>query len=346
MYSCLLVLSLFTLPIPSGQGAVPTTTVRDELARYTLLRDRTILERPENLSILSIKAHISSGTKSLITEMSEATKEPNPIQKNLQVMALLNRYLNTERYLDLNASANIPLPYFRLREVQFLPHAFYTFNLGAQLSISNFGDVTNPRAQTYLKKEKAIGLSSEYRHEKYQGYFRLYQLTRSDVKSLLTYADIVENKSLIEFDSLNIEAQSYAVDLANTWNFKNKQLTAEVRELAPLPASVETHYGFRPLFHLNLRSNQTFWYYGGGLHYRRFYSLDNGLYAEAGITRHGTPRLDFSTRLSNESINLTPEITWGILHLRYGMRLQYRNPVDEMWVPATHFVILEFQYPG
>lgn len=332
--------------MPFGQGAVPTTSVRDELGRYTLLRDRTILERPDHLSIMSAKAHVSSGTKSLVSEMSEATEQSDPIQKNLQVLALLNRYLNTERYVDLDLKANIPLPYVNIQGYQFLPHLFYNFNLGAQLSISNFGDVSNPRAQTYLKKEKALGLASEFRHDKYAGYFRFYQLTRSDLKSTLTYADIVTNQSLIKFDSLNIEGQVYALDFANTWTFKHNLITTEIREFAPIKDDVETAYGFRPLLHLNYRSQRSFWYYGGGLHYRRFYSLGDGIYVEAGVKREGSPSLAFSTRISNESVNLAPELNWGILHFRYGMRLQYRNPVNEMWVPATHFLILEFQYPG
>ncbi len=346
LYRRLLVLSILTLWISPCFGAIPTTTVRDEMVRYTLIRDRTILERPHNLSILSIKAHISSGTKSLISEMREASKNPDPIQKNLNVLALLNRYINTERYLDADLETNVPLPYLSIKNYQFLPYAFYSFNLSGELSISNFGDVTNPRAQTYLKKESALGLASAVRHEKYQGNFRLYQLKRSDAKALLTYSDIAnDNKSLVQLDSLNVESKAYALDLSNTWTIKNTQLTAEVRELALKKDKIQTNYGYRPLLHAFFVTDHGFWHYGGGMHYRRFYTLDDGMYVEAGITRAGPPKLDLSTRVTNESINIIPELTWGFFHFRYGMRLQYSNPVDEMWVPATHFVILEFQYP-
>lgn len=335
---------MLLLPLTLNAATFP---VRGEVNRYTLLRDRTLIERQGVRSyspvFFSPQITISSGTKSLITELEETSSITNTTTRGTEILGLLNRYINTERYVDANVRAEVPLPYLKVKDFRFIPNFGYQMNMGASLSISNFGDVSNPRAQTYIKKETKMGLFNRVRYKDHQGQINLYKMTRADAASVLTYTNLVSDSKVINFDTLNQESKSTALDIAYEKNIPadSIKLLGQISEIKISQSGADIKYEHAPLLHAQIQKFHKSWIFFGGSHYRKYYGLDDGLYL--GADWHYQRLFDFHVQgvLNNESVTLRPSLGYGVFNLSYGMRMQMINPVNNMWVPSSHLIYLQ-----
>jgi hypothetical protein len=340
--------------------AVPTTIVRSELSRYTLLRDRTMVDRDlefrPHYSFLSVNAVLSSGLKRLIGDVSNGTKDTQTgtdEEKTLNILAVLNRYINSEYFVDADLEAGIPVPNFKFSGVEYDTSIFYNLNFGLSLSLSNFGDVTNPRAQTYIKKDTKVGIAGKASSNKKEHFtFAFYQLTRSDLGAIVTASGIAQDESLFEFGDLNKTKVTYSADIGYHRRGKKYDWLAEVKELQLWTVSTQKRplYGTRPMFHARYgrhykSSSGPLWNPFIGIHYRKKYALGDGIYLGIILKGRGRIPLVLVAKASNQFLHLAPIIETKYFRFKYSYKTPYRNPQDDMWVPAQHNIAFNFPMP-
>lgn len=346
-FSIILVL---LLTISDGHGAV-----RGEIQRYTLLHDKAVIDRDLRArpyhQFLNIDFIISSGLKDLVGDISDGTNDSeSTAQKQLNMFQLLSKYVNTEQFVDLDASFGIPLFKIKINNYKFYTSAFYHVNFGVMSTISNQESVTNPKAQTYVKKDTKIGLNLSFKRKENEAWrIALYQLARSDVYSSITSSSLATDGELFSFDNLDEEHKTYSVDLAVEKDLSKFSFLAEMRELKAISSSGdETLYGNRPLLHFrtfkNFESDQYNLIVFIGAHYRRWYSLMRGIYAGFDFQYKKMENLRFIFKMSNQFFLLNPMIEFKYFIFTYAYKSPHRNPQDDIWVPGMHNIAISIPF--
>jgi hypothetical protein len=332
--------------------------IRDELDRYTILHDRQLVDRwlrgQHHNSFFQIDAAISSGTRKLVGDIKNQTQDTsaNPVVKALAVANLLNQNLNTEKYVDLDLEAGLPLPYIKIFNTRLLPSLFIGLNMSLSLTISNFGDATNPRAQIYMKKDMKTGVKSVVQlRENQQLEVALYKLARADAKNTITALQIANDQGLFDFDTLNQNQDLLALDAV--YKLQNRE---NIYHLGFLEAGIYTmdfqrrsYYGTRPMtlatWSRELKGRNHAWLVQAGHHYRRRYAMADGLFAHAEVSwKERLPLIGFF-KVDPGFLTLGPIVRGRYFQFSYLYKTPYINPQDRLWVPAIHNILLDIRFP-
>ncbi len=331
---------------------------RSEVDRFTLLHDRYIIDRyirsQTETHIFYIDAAISSGVKKIIGDIKDSAEtETDATQRQVKTLQVLTRNLNTEKYIDLDLRAGIPLPIFRIKNFDFKLSPFVAVNIGASFSFNNQNTNSTARAQTYVRKEYKMGVLSKLKKRKDETIIiNFYQLTRADINAELDQSEIVTQGKLIDTGSIDQDNVSYAGDIGYERDFYDYLYRIEVREIKFMEASSsqrETFYTDLPMIHLHYRhKNKQFGlvsldpFYG--FHFRDGQSLAQGLYI--GTLAH-LAQLPFSlyTKLSNQFLTVNPLFRARFFQFNYSLKLPYRNPQDDFWTASIHSLNLAIPLP-
>ena len=328
---------------------------RPEMQRFSLLHDRLTVERSlirdAYSQFLNIDIQASSGIIDIIGDAKNGTKATTQTEKDLNMYQLLTKNVNTEKFIDANIIAGIPLPDVHYHQHHFLNSAFYQINLGFSLSINNQVLATNPVAQTYVRKETKMGLYSIYSHgSSTEQQIALYQMIRSDLSSELSYTALSADGKFFDFNSLTQEQKHIAVDWKWIKRDKNHRTELSVSELALLKQSdVKTKFGTGPLFHaahfVTYDQNKYSLIPFAGFHYREHYRITNGLYL--GVTYKGNDRLPVKAtfKMDNQFMALMPTLDMKYFRFSYSFKNPYRNPQDDFWVAAMHQIDIGIPFP-
>ncbi|GAB4019572.1 MAG: hypothetical protein Fur0010_21650 [Bdellovibrio sp.] len=136
------------------------------MRRFSLLHDRLTIERSlirdSYSQFFNLDIQASSGILDLIGDAKNGSSNTaqTQTQKELNMYQLLSKHVNTEKFVDVNVIAGIPLPDIKYKGNQFLNSLFYELNIGISLSVNNQDSATNPVAQSYVRKETKTGLYS------------------------------------------------------------------------------------------------------------------------------------------------------------------------------------------
>jgi len=351
---------LFLVIIPREVVAEAT---RNEVSRYTVLRDRLIIDRSLRKkyywAFFDFDITSSSGLKSLIGDVKDQTQDTegqtaaqNQTAKELNIYKLITQNANSEKYLDADVILGIPLPWFSLWGIEYRSSLFFNLNFGISFSFANREDALNPVAQTYIKKDQKMGLFVKTGDEKKERWeLAVYQLTRSDSYNQLSYNDIANSRKLFSFDGLATDVVSWAADIRYTHFFERTSYLLEVQELSTSMMSGDDtiSYGHSPLLH-----GRFVLYYSSagwslrpfvGIHYRKRYPLADGVYVGMRIIGPENIPFHFSGKISNDFLAIMPQLKTKYFNFTYSLKLAYRNPQDDMWVPALHTIAFNFPFP-
>ena len=347
LFSSLIILFL---AINNSFGAI-----RGEIQRYTILHDKAVIDRDLKArpyhQFLNSDFIISSGLKDLVGDISDGTNDSeSTVQKQANMFQLLSKYVNTEQFVDLDISFGIPLFKIKINKYKFYTSAFYHVNFGVMATISNQESVTNPKAQTYVKKDTKSGLNISFKRKDNEAWrIALYQLARSDIYSSITSSALATDGELFSFDNLDEEHKTYSLDIALEKDLSRFSFLAEIRELKALSSSGdETLYGNRPLIHLRTfkKFESDHYHLIGffGAHYRRWYSLMRGIYAGFDFKYKNMENLRFLFKMSNQFFLLNPMIEFKYFTFTYAYKSPHRNPQDEIWVPGMHNIAIAIPF--
>ncbi len=334
--SCILVNQLY--------GA--TRSIRSEIHRYTLLRDKVLAERDlrkiDARTYFNLDAHISSGLRAMIGDVkgiSEDTTKTD-IQKETEILGALNQNLNTEKYLDVDLEFGAALPRFNLWGYKHDPGLLFNINIGSSLSIINDGTATNALAQIYLKTEQKIGLYTTLSKpdSKYSTKISLYKMQRNDLYSQSNSSQIRQDKKLINVDSTSIRKQNtYSTDLL--FSYKDKDYLETEFLIRGLKLKTNTtkngdlYYGNRPLvrYLIKMHFKKHFrWIPYAGISYRQRYTVDKGIYAGFIVEGDSSP-FRFNTMIDTEFLTIVPQFKWKFINLVYSMKIPFRNGSGNVW---------------
>lgn len=335
---------------------------RHEIDRFTLLADRAIIERTlragpdssEKMHFLSLELNVSSGVKQLVGDTKEATRSSlSSSEKSQEVLKLLNKNINSERFVEGHMAAAAPLPMIRHKSFRLLPSLFTTLNLASSFSFSAKEDPLNPKAQIYLKSEQKFGVYTRFFWDPQREYdFSVYQMSRSDLYALRNNQDIVDQRALLDFDEKMIEEKSVMIDFRYHQKHRFQSYVFEIQELkiqTSADSEGDTEYRSRPLFHFQYwrhwQSAGVHWSMATGLHYRQRYSMLDGFYLS--FEGDFKDRIPLSARatVSNQFLSLAPQLNLKFLTLYYQVSSPYRNPQDELWVSTMHKLGLMIPFP-
>lgn len=356
-YRSVFLLCCLLWPLSSLQGQT-----RNEISRYTLLSDRATVERSvrtgphssEKMQFLSLQLALSSGLKSLIGETNEATRSTlSSAEKQTEVLKLINKNINSERFVEGHLAVAAPLPMIKHRSFRLLPSLFSSLNLGSSFSFSAQTDPLNPEAQVYLKTDQKIGLYTRFFWDKKREYeVSVYQLSRSDLYSTKTSAQIVEQETLIDFDDVMREEKTVMLDFRYHQKHQHQSYVFEIQELKIKTSSSsegDSLFRSRPLFHFQYwrhwQATRIQWQAVLGHHYRQRYTILDGLYLGLEADFKVVLPLTASAQISNQFFSLSPSLKMKFIQLYYQLSSPYRNPQDEMWVSTIHKVGLIIPFP-
>jgi hypothetical protein len=310
-------------------------------------------------SFFSFDIFASSGLRDLMAEIKTSTESTSAstAAKTLSVLNALNQQLNTERFLDAQLEVGAPLPYFSIKQYAFLPSIFYELNLGVSLSISNFGDATNPRAQVYIKKDQKTGLKTSIRRNEIEQLdVAIYRLNRADSSTIITASQIAQNAELFDLNSLDESHQMLSSDLNYSRQLKNDAgrpdhyfIGAQELQLWSLSATRKSYYGTSPLLNGGVgttfkgRSHQ--WDVKVGMHWRKRYDLLEGFYSAAKVSWPDRSPFEVLFRVDPGFLSLMPQIQTKYLQFSYAYKTPFRNPQQTLWTPAMHVILLNIHFP-
>lgn len=334
------------------------STIREEMDRYFLLRDRVIIDRwlrsQNHNSFFKLDASVSSGTRKLIGDIKNQTESSSsdPIAKTLAVANLLNQQLNSEKYVDIDLEVGLPLPYFKIFNIKMLPSLFVNINLGLSLTISNFGDATNPRAQLYMKKDMKMGAKSLFQLKENQELeIALYKISRADANNTVTALQIANDQALFDFDGLTQNENSLMIDALYklTKDENIYQLGFFEAGIYSMASERESDYGKRPMTLLSwsreLKGRNHAWLVQVGHHHRKRYTLSDGLFAHGEVSwKDRLPLVGFF-KVDPGFLTVGPIIRGRYFQFSYNYKTALINPQDKIWVPATHNILLDVRFP-
>lgn len=331
-------------------NTVQAAGLRNNLKRYTILRDLTLVNKrlTHNLyeQYLDLDLQISSGVKDLISDVKNKGNEAgaSQSQKELNILEILNKNMNSERYVDLDATIGIPLPSFNFFNYRLTPSLFYNMNLGSLFTIYNQSSSIDPSVSVYIKKESKVGLSTIVtKSGNLDTYikFNLYKLSRSDADLTKTKTELAEDSKIFNFSDLNENEDSLSFDLIWKRESQKRLWKAEILEAKLFTMNEKTNYSYDnfPLFHFFHQwkgKTERFWLEPyAGVHMRKRYSLLDGLYIGTWLKFDKLP-FKSSLSLSNQFLTFIPEFRMGHFYFNYKMRMAYNNPHDDIWVATIH----------
>ncbi|MBK27147.1 MAG: hypothetical protein CME70_24300 [Halobacteriovorax sp.] len=330
---------------------------RGEIQRFTLLHDRFIVDRGLRKlrydQFLDIDIVVSSGLKSFLGEIEASSKNAaSTTARDAAVLAALAKKVNSERYLDIDVSLGVPLPYIRYRKFQMLPGLFYNINMAASNTLSNQDDGLNIKAQSYVKLEKRMGLLSRIKwNKKEEVRLALYRFTKTDVALDLNVSQVGAKTSVFKFDDAIVDHNMIASDWTYILTKENYTLLGEIQELQLLSQSdgKKSLHGTSPFLHTRLTNNlrvgnlllKPFY----GVHYRKWYDVFDGLYVGASLKYNIDIPFEFLMKVSTEFITLMPEFKTKYFQFVYSLKTPFRNPRQKIWVSAIHNVNISIPIP-
>lgn len=331
---------------------------RGEIQRYTLLHDRLTIDRDlkkdKYSSFLDLDLYISSGIKSLINDVSTGTEDGiSQVQKTLNMLEILSKYVNTEKLVDIDLVVGFPLPDIKHKNHYFYPSFFYHINFGLSLSVSNLGNATNPKASTYVRKDTKTGIYTIYKNRNKKSNvwkYALYQLLRGDLGEEISSSTLATTGKVFDLNQLTNEEKILATDITFVKDKETYQYIAEVKELKVLSmGGPESLYGSSPLLHFRygkkIKTDRTSWLLFAGEHYRKWYTLVEGLYLGATMKLKSEVPFEVTTKISNEFISLMPQFKTSWFRFTYSFKNPWRNPQNKFWVASTHGINLSFPFP-
>jgi hypothetical protein len=344
--------------ILTNTSCFAAATIRTEVNRYRLLRDRIIteadLKKERHNRFFDLDLHVSSGVKSLIGDIKENTESSSDseIAKQLAIAGVIAQNLNTERFVDIGIEAAAPLPLFQLYSYKFLPTLFFNINFGISLSFDS-EDALNPEANLYIKKETQMGVFSKVNWGNKQKSLEvaLYKMTRSDLQFSRTQTEIVEEESLFDFSDITKEESYLTVDMAYKRKLKDNLLTLEVRELQLLSmgSEKETIIGKAPLLHIryDFQEKKTPLIFKPfvGFHYRQKYDAWDGLYTGLKLKVDQEIPFSFMFKFDSQFFMMAPKVSFKYFHFYYSLKSPYRNPQGDLWVSSIHNINIGFPFP-
>lgn len=351
MKKSIIVLLIFTFNVHSAG-------IRNNLKRYTFLRDKTLINKRLHSKLyenyFDLDLNLSSGTKSIVGDIKNSSTSSSSTQtdKELAILSILNKNMNSERYVDLDLSTSIPLPTFKLFKYRLTPSLFYNINMGALVTISNQASVVDPTAQVYVKKDTKMGVSTiltKNPDKETQVKFNLYLFKRADIDQTLNKTAIVNDTKLFDFGTLDQGEKSIGVDFI--WKRTNQKRTWSLEmleaKLIPLSTLTDVLYDHFPLFHAFHqwhKKPEKFWLEPFvGIHMRKRYSLFDGIYVGTWLNLKEIP-FRSSIHISNQFLTFIPEFKGESFYFNYKLRLAYINPQKDIWVPAIHSFNLGFAF--
>jgi len=331
--------------------------IRSEINRYRLLRDRQLIEKslihPVHDSFFSLDLNISSGLKDLIGDISDSTSETGTTNQVTGVTEALSKNVNTERQLFLDLEIGAPLPYFTYNNLRFLPSFFYDIHVGASVSVNNQDDPLVPLAQLYIQKTTRLGIHSQIKRMNKKGEtfsFSLYMRNRADLSESRNALSIVSSEKLINLDELNRDEKVYGLDLAFYKEKPNYRYLVELNGIKLLDAgsATEAKIGTTPLIHARYEKDYKFPKVTlspfAGAHFRKKYSLFDAFYLGSKLRLNKDSPLLFILKMDNESFNFNTGLAFSRFQFQYGLKTPYLNPIDDMWVSATHQISMRFPF--
>jgi hypothetical protein len=302
---------------------------------------------------LNVDIAISSGLRNLISDISNASEgSATAAAKQLETFKLLIKNVNTEKYIDLYAGFGVPLPDIKIKKHRLYNSLFYEANAGVMVTIANQDDPTNPRAQTYVRKELKAGLAVFYRPKKDKTYeLSLYRLTRADTAASLNSSNLAQDGEFFNLDKLNDDHTVFALDFQYSYRTKTGQLETGLREAKIKSSNGEkTLYGNDPLLFAHYQWSPTAGLirssFFAGIHYRGRYTIADGLYlgTQLSIDKQNVP-IDLSVKVSNQFITIMPVLKLKWFNFSYSFKNPYRNPQDEVWVSSLHNIQITVPFP-
>ena len=330
---------------------------RSEIKKYSLYRDRIytnrLLTKDVYKNFFEFDLFYSKGIKTLISEVKEAMdSSTNPLIKQLNVMEVLSKNINTEKLVDINLTFGTPLPYIKIKEHHLLPGLFIDFNAGTLFSIDNRIDPTDPRANIYLKKDIKYGLNSKYKTNQNNTAFdfSIYKLLRSDFYASKTSSQIVAEDNFINLDSLTQDQKIIASDLKYLKSSGNSSYLYEIRELKlyTLSDSKESYYGTKPFlrFEFDRLFQETYGLsFFIGEHFRHRYKFADGLYLGIRMRSLEKPPIAFIFKIDTDFMAFIPELKTKWLIANYKLIIPHSNPQDEIWASTIHSISINIPFP-
>ncbi|EQC49188.1 hypothetical protein M899_0686 [Bacteriovorax sp. BSW11_IV] len=329
------------------------STTRNSIGRYILLRDRSLTDNlffnGPHQDYFKMRTNISSGLKDLIGDIKSGTdSSTSSSQKTTNVLSILNKNINTEKFIDIGLELNIPLPSFKYSRFTFLPSLFASGTLGGLVTVANKVDGTNPNADIYLNKEIRYGVASTLLwknrfNESLQ--VALYKKSVSDLFISKDATSIATGGSLVETSELKDEDNSYSVDFSYKRENEKYALIIDLWDLKLMKASgsKESRIGNTPFLHTryDFKNDST----GAfkftpflGAHYRKRHTIAESLYLGTNIAYQGHIPVSTIFKMDNQFLTFLPRIEFRHFHFSYGLRTPYRNPQDDIWVPTIHSI--------
>ncbi|MFZ8932846.1 MAG: hypothetical protein ACO20H_09230 [Bacteriovoracaceae bacterium] len=317
---------------------------RSELYRYTLMRDKVLIDRQLKQvsfhSFFNLEVLLSSGSKSLIGDVKNGNRAGlTSTQKQTNMLNILNNNVNTARYIDANLEAAIPLPSFKVSKFKIDSSLFYNFNIGLSLSIANTTNNSDPEVNLYLKKETRIGVDTYFQNNPSEAYgLRYYQMSRSDLLSVLDEQSLASEGKLFEVDDLNKKEVTYNLDLFYKKAYRNFKLLAEIQEFKIMngTSTRAALYESRPLLHGRLSFNVGQGQLYFGIHQRFKYALLRGIYAAYDFRVKEDYPFFVLAKISNQFITLNPRFETKYFKVNYTIKTPIENPQDELWHSTLH----------
>jgi len=332
-------------------------TIRSEINRFRLLKDRSIIDREllssPHESFIELDFNISSGLKDLIGDISTSTEQSSESDQVTETNKILGKNVNTEKFLQAYLELGIPLPYIRLTNYDILPSLFANFSLGTSISINNQIDPLAPEAKVYLQKEINFGLNSLIRARNNPEYvFRagIYRSERADLSSTKNAIAVAGDDDIITLDDLKKSQKDCVVDLGVTKENGDERFQFEIRELRVLDAGSEldNKIGNAPLFHFNYSKIYEFdkitlqpIY---GIFHRQKYSLFDGLYTGLRLSFTKKSALRMLVKVDTDFLSYRFGASFKHFKFFYGLKTPYSNPQEDMWVSAIHQISLSVPF--
>ena len=212
---------------------------------------------------------------------------------------------------------------------------------------------TNPATPSlfpYIKGEAHAGfLVNWMKGENWFGHVRLYGLGRSDVTVRVTADTLAENADTVELpeeDNTTINITNdiqvgYTRDKMTGFVAVNEIKIAEMSENRAKGG--EVHYGFDPLIRLHGEYEMELAFFDlkpfVGVHKRKAYGIDEGLYAGAEIGAYvwgDRLGLMFRGMLDTEHITFTPRAKLWFAQLEYNLKVPVKSDADGVKPSSLH----------
>ena len=330
--------------------------VRNEIDRYRLLDDKMRLDRvfrPLGHDFY-IDANVAANKniKDVIDEGKAAADTTGTADQAAAIAAFLNKYVNTEHFVNAHVGAGFPLPSFNIGTINMQWDVRGRFDLGASLSIDGSNesitvgtqtfDVPDPFIQIYLKQDYDYGLHFLFSHRsKWFFEWDAYYRSRWDRIEAVTQNTLVSDKKVLELNKAKNTTTYIMSDvrLGKTignfsWWVAGKDLVInQLSDSKNFAANVGgVVYGKRPLLHahfaykivLPIILDLTPFV---GIHRRSGYTEGDGLYAGVDTDLGWFP-LTVNAIIDRYYFTLTPRFRLWFLQVEYSLKAPVKSKVD------------------